>query len=42
LRAAGASRLSAIVVDDNKGAMAFWTATGWHRQTARARFVKNL
>jgi ribosomal protein S18 acetylase RimI-like enzyme len=42
LRAAGAARLSAIVVDDDEGAMAFWTALGWQRQTARARFVKNL
>jgi ribosomal protein S18 acetylase RimI-like enzyme len=42
LRAAGAARLSAIVVDDDEGAMAFWTAMGWHRQAARARFVKNL
>ena len=42
LRAAGAARLSAIVVDDDEGAMAFWTAMGWHRQRARARFVKNL
>ena len=42
LRAAGAARLSAIVVDDDEGAMAFWTALGWYRQPARARFVKNL
>jgi ribosomal protein S18 acetylase RimI-like enzyme len=42
LRAAGAARMSAIVVDDDEGALAFWTAMGWQRQTARARFVKNL
>jgi ribosomal protein S18 acetylase RimI-like enzyme len=42
LHAAGAARLSAIVVDDDEEAMAFWTTVGWDRQTARARFVKNL
>ena len=42
LGARGAARLSAIVVDDDKGAIAFWTAMGWRRQTARARFVTNL
>jgi hypothetical protein len=30
------------VVEDDEGALAFWTAMGWQRQRARARFVKNL
>jgi ribosomal protein S18 acetylase RimI-like enzyme len=42
LHTAGAARLSAIVLDEDEEAMAFWTAIGWHRQTGRARFVKNL
>jgi ribosomal protein S18 acetylase RimI-like enzyme len=42
LRTIGAARLSAIVADDDEGALSFWTAMGWHRQTARARFVTNL
>jgi ribosomal protein S18 acetylase RimI-like enzyme len=42
LRTTGAVRLSAIVVDDDERATAFWTKVGWHRQSSRARFVKNL
>jgi ribosomal protein S18 acetylase RimI-like enzyme len=42
LRTAGAVRLSAIVMDDDERATAFWTAVGWRRQSSRARFVKNL
>jgi ribosomal protein S18 acetylase RimI-like enzyme len=42
LFASGAARLSAVVVDDDDRAMAFWTAIGWHRQSARARFVLNI
>jgi ribosomal protein S18 acetylase RimI-like enzyme len=42
LGAAGAVRVSAIVVDDDEQATAFWTAVGWHRQSSRARFVKKL
>ena len=42
LQAAGAARLSAVVVEDDEDAVAFWTALGWHRQAARTRFVKNL
>ncbi len=37
---AGAVRLQAIVVDSDEQALGFWTAIGWERQTARARFVK--
>jgi ribosomal protein S18 acetylase RimI-like enzyme len=39
LRAAGATRLQAIVVESDVGAMGFWGASGWERQLQRARFV---
>jgi ribosomal protein S18 acetylase RimI-like enzyme len=40
LRARGAVRLTAIVVDDEAGAMSFWKATGYARQRDRVRFVR--
>jgi ribosomal protein S18 acetylase RimI-like enzyme len=39
LRAAGAVRLQAIVVETDDRAVAFWSATGWDRQVQRVRFV---
>jgi ribosomal protein S18 acetylase RimI-like enzyme len=39
LRALGAVRLTAIVIDDDPVAMAFWGAAGYARQRHRARFV---
>jgi len=42
LDAAGATRLSAIVVNDDDTAMEFWRAVGWDLQSARSRFVLNL
>src|SRR5262249_5461466 len=42
LDAAGATRLSAIVVNDDDRAMKFWGAVGWDLQSARSRFVLNL
>ena len=40
LRERGAVRLTAIVADDEAGAMAFWRAAGYERQRHRARFVR--
>jgi len=40
LRERGAARLTAIVADDETGAMAFWRAAGYERQQHRARFVR--
>ena len=40
LRARGAVRLTAIVVEDEAGAMGFWQAAGYTRQPDRARFVR--
>lgn len=40
LRERGAVRLTAIVADDEEGAMAFWRAVGYERQQHRARFVR--
>jgi ribosomal protein S18 acetylase RimI-like enzyme len=42
LRARGAVRLTAIVAEDDATAMGFWRATGYRRQTDRARFVRIL
>ncbi len=42
LRERGAIRLTAIVADDEDGAMAFWRAAGYERQEHRARFVRHL
>lgn len=42
LRDRGASRMSAIVVDDDPAAIGFWHASGLTRQSRRARFVRNL
>ncbi len=35
----GARRLTAIVVDDEQGAIAFWGSTDYERQQHRARYV---
>jgi ribosomal protein S18 acetylase RimI-like enzyme len=40
LRERGAVRLTAIVADDDAGAMAFWRAAGYEQQQHRARFVR--
>jgi ribosomal protein S18 acetylase RimI-like enzyme len=40
LRERGAVRLTAIVVEDEAGAMSFWQAAGYTRQRDRARFVR--
>ncbi len=42
LRERGAVRLTAIVADDEAGAMGFWRAAGYERQRHRARFVHHL
>ena len=41
LRERGAVRLTAIVADEEAGAMAFWRAVGYERQQHRARFVRH-
>jgi len=41
LRERGAVRLTAIVVEDEAGAMGFWQATGYEHQQHRARFVRH-
>lgn len=38
----GAIRLTAIVADEEAGAMGFWRAAGYERQQHRARFVRQL
>jgi ribosomal protein S18 acetylase RimI-like enzyme len=40
LRERGALRLTAIVAEDEEGAMAFWRAAGYEYQQRRARFVR--
>jgi ribosomal protein S18 acetylase RimI-like enzyme len=40
LRERGAVRLTAIVADDDAGAMGFWRASGYVRQGHRVRFVR--
>jgi ribosomal protein S18 acetylase RimI-like enzyme len=40
LRERGAVRLTAIVADDEQGAMAFWRAAGYERQQHQVRFVR--
>jgi ribosomal protein S18 acetylase RimI-like enzyme len=42
LRERGAIRLTAIVAEDEDGAMAFWRTAGYERQQHRARFVRHL
>jgi ribosomal protein S18 acetylase RimI-like enzyme len=42
LRHRGALRLTAIVVDDEPGAMGFWRTAGYERQQHRARFVRRV
>ncbi|HEX5309747.1 MAG TPA: GNAT family N-acetyltransferase [Solirubrobacteraceae bacterium] len=37
----GAIRLTAIVADEDAGAMAFWRAAGYERQQHRARLVRH-
>jgi len=39
-RERGAIRLTAIVAEDEAGAMAFWRAAGYERQRHQARFVR--
>ncbi|HEV3072473.1 MAG TPA: GNAT family N-acetyltransferase [Solirubrobacteraceae bacterium] len=41
LRARGASRLTAIVADEDPTALAFWEAAGYRRQRDRTRFVSS-
>jgi ribosomal protein S18 acetylase RimI-like enzyme len=41
LRERGAVRLTAIVADDEAGAMGFWRTAGYERQQHRARFVRH-
>jgi ribosomal protein S18 acetylase RimI-like enzyme len=42
LRARGALRLTAIVADDDHGALAFWEAAGYTHQSQRARFIRHI
>jgi ribosomal protein S18 acetylase RimI-like enzyme len=42
LQERGAIRLTAIVADDEVGAMGFWRAAGYERQQNRARFVRHF
>jgi ribosomal protein S18 acetylase RimI-like enzyme len=42
MRKRGAIRLTAIVADDEAGAMGFWRAAGYERQQHRARFVRHF
>ena len=42
LRGLGARRLSALVADEDAGAVEFWLAAGYHRQPGRARFIRHL
>jgi ribosomal protein S18 acetylase RimI-like enzyme len=42
LRELGAVRMTAIVVEDEDGAAAFWSAVGYFRQQKRSRFVRML
>ncbi len=42
LRERGAVRLTAIVAEDEAGAMSFWRAAGYERQQHRARFVRHF
>jgi ribosomal protein S18 acetylase RimI-like enzyme len=42
LRGLGARRLSALVADEDAGAVEFWLAAGYERQPGRARFIRHL
>jgi ribosomal protein S18 acetylase RimI-like enzyme len=42
LLAAGAVRLTAIVVDHDPVAMSFWQVAGYERQAQRARFIRHV
>ncbi len=41
LRERGAMRLTAIVIEDDPTAMAFWKAAGYLRQSQRTRFIRH-
>jgi ribosomal protein S18 acetylase RimI-like enzyme len=42
LRARGAVRLTAIVVDDDPGAIELWRSAGYEQQVDRVRFIRHL
>ncbi len=42
LRARGAVRLTAIVIDEDPVALGFWRASGYEHQQHRARFVRHI
>src|SRR5207245_5920155 len=42
LRALGAVRLTAIVTEEDPGALEFWRAAGYEQQPDRTRFVRDL
>jgi ribosomal protein S18 acetylase RimI-like enzyme len=42
LRARGAVRLTAIVVQDDLAAIGFWEAAGYQRRPEQARFIQNV
>lgn len=42
LRAKGAVRLTAIVLEDDPVAVAFWQAAGYLRQSQQTRFVRHI
>ena len=42
LRGLGGKRLSALVADEDPGAVEFWRAAGYERQPGRTRFVREL
>ena len=42
LRALGAVRLTAIVTEEDPGALEFWRAAGYQQQLDRTRFVRHL
>jgi ribosomal protein S18 acetylase RimI-like enzyme len=42
VRGLGARRLSALVADEDAGAVEFWLAAGYDRQPGRGRFIRHL
>jgi ribosomal protein S18 acetylase RimI-like enzyme len=42
LRALGAVRLTAIVADDDPGAIDFWRSVGYEQQADRVRFIRHV
>ncbi len=42
LRERDAERLTAIVAEDDPGALDFWIAVGYERQRSRARFIRGV